>query len=66
MSPGDLAWLPSNTALLSFDGSSGTVKQWCYPKEPQHVFIIGERDEVYYEVLYRGATWSVPKSCLYE
>lgn len=64
MNPGNLAWLPTGTTLLSFDGQD--VKEFCKPKQPQYVFIVREVDETYYEILYRGERWSVPKRCLYK
>jgi len=66
LKPGDLAWLPSRTALLSFDKSGKDVQEWCYPHTPNYVLIIGEPNEVYFEILYRGDRWSVPKDKLYE
>ena len=63
-SPGNLAWLPTGTTLLSFDGPD--VKEWCKPKQPQYVLVVREVDETYFEILYRGEKWSVPKRCLYQ
>ena len=63
MIPGNLAWLPTRTTLLSFNGPD--VKEWCYPKQPQYVLVVREMDEVYFEILYRGEKWAVPKNCLY-
>jgi hypothetical protein len=63
MIPGNLAWLPTGTTLLSFNGPD--VKEWCYPKQPQYVLVVREMDEVYFEILYRGEKWAVPKNCLY-
>ena len=41
-SPGNLAWLPTGTTLLSFDGPD--VKEWCKPKQPQYVLVVREVD----------------------
>ena len=51
MKTGDLAWLPSQTALLSFadpDDPKSDVREWCYPKEPKHVLVLKDLDETYY------------------
>jgi hypothetical protein len=68
MNSGDLAWLPSNTALVSFekegDSNSG-VTGWCYPKEPAHVLVLGEIDDTYFQIVYRGQKWAVPKNRVY-
>ena len=68
MNSGDLAWLPSNTALLSFsvegDSRSG-IREWCYPQEPKHVLVLKDLDETYYLIEYRGQKWACPKVHLY-
>jgi hypothetical protein len=66
MRAGDLAWLPTGVALLKFDGKSGTIQEWCYPKSPKYVFISGDTSEIYYEILYNGEKWAIPKHELYE
>ena len=69
MKKGDLAWLPSSTSLLQFaeeDNPDSGVKQFCNPKVPTHVLILGEVGGVYYKVGYRGGVWNVPKHYLYE
>ena len=68
MKRGDLAWLPSQTALLSFadpDDPKSDVREWCYPKEPKHVLVLKDLDETYYLIEYRGQQWAVPKRLLY-
>ncbi len=68
MKKGDLAWLPSATSLLQFaeeDNPESGVKMFCNPKAPTHVLILGEIENVYYKVSYRGSTWAVPKRYLY-
>jgi len=68
MKKGDLAWLPSATSLIQFavdDNPDSGVKCFCNPKVPTHVLVLGEIDNVYYKVGYRGSAWFVPKHCLY-
>lgn len=68
MKKGDLAWLPSATSLLQFaveDNPDSGVKQFCNPKVPTHVLILGEIEDIYYKVNYRGSVWAVPKHYLY-
>ncbi len=68
MNSGDLAWLPSNTALLSFnaeDDSRSGIRQWCYPHNPKYVVVLKEIDETYYLIEYRGQKWACPKVHLY-
>ena len=69
MKKGDLAWLPSATSLLQFaveDNPDSGVKQFCNPKVPTHVLILGEIAGTYYKIEYRGGKWAVPKHYLYE
>ena len=64
LNEGDLAWLPSSTALLDFveEGvASSGVREWCYPKEPKHVLVLKELDDTYYIIAYGGRKWAVPK-----
>ena len=69
MKKGDLAWLPSATSLIQFaeeDKPDSGVKCFCNPKVPTHVLVLGEIEDVYYKIGYRGARWAVPKHYLYE
>jgi len=69
MKKGDLAWLPSATSLIQFaeeDNPDSGVKQFCNPKVPTHVLVLGEVAGIYYKVGYRGGVWHVPKHYLYE
>jgi len=64
MKQGELMWLPADIALLQFD-EAGNVKKHKMTERPMNVFLVKKHDSTYWNILYEGIQWCVPKNLLY-
>ena len=66
MNKGDLVWIPSEVSLIKFNNlKDKTVIKFKLLETPKHAVLIGE-ESVYYEILYEGEKWYVPKREVYD
>jgi hypothetical protein len=61
---GDLAYLPSNVTLISFD-RKGVIRKATMTYEPSVVLVTKIDTKKGYEIIYKGSQWYVSEKSIY-